>query len=101
MLVVEQGGDPCVDAGHDRGLAGVERQSARRVELRYALAAFRDLTAMHPAAGRGVPQALETAAALDDGWAFPEIRAALAAARERGATGAEGLERLGSEAFTM
>jgi hypothetical protein len=24
MLVVEQGGDPCVDAGHDRGLADVD-----------------------------------------------------------------------------
>jgi tight adherence protein C len=70
---------------------------ARRDELRYALAAFCDLTAMHLAAGRGVSQALETAAGLGDGWAFTEIRAALAAARERGVTGAEGLERLGTE----
>ena len=70
---------------------------ARRAELRYALAAFCDLTAMHLAAGRGVSQALETAAAQGDGWAFTEIRAALAASRERGVTGAEGLERLGSE----
>lgn len=70
---------------------------ARRDELRYALAAFCDLTAMHLAAGRGVSQALETAAGQGDGWAFTEIRAALAAARERGVTGAEGLERLGTE----
>jgi len=70
---------------------------ARRDELRYALAAFCDLTAMHLAAGRGVSQALETAAAQGDGWAFTELRAALAAARERSITGAEGLERLGGE----
>jgi hypothetical protein len=53
---------------------------SRRDELRYALAAFCDLTAMHLAAGRGVSQALETAAAQGDGWAFTEIRAALAGA---------------------
>jgi tight adherence protein C len=70
---------------------------AGRDELRYALAAFCDLTAMHLAAGRGVSQALETAAGQGDGWAFTEIRAALAAARERGVTGAEGLERLGTD----
>ena len=70
---------------------------SRRDELRYALAAFCDLTAMHLAAGRGVSQALETAAAQGDGWAFTELRAALAAARERSISGAEGLERLGAE----
>lgn len=73
------------------------KAKARRDELRYALAAFCDLTAMHLAAGRGVSQALETAAAQGDGWAFTEIRAALAAARERSITGAEGLARLGAE----
>ncbi|HKE76054.1 MAG TPA: type II secretion system F family protein [Acidimicrobiales bacterium] len=86
------------------GLLGLNRWAtvestakARRSELRYALAAFCDLTAMHLAAGRGVSQALETAAAHGDGWAFTEFRAALAAARERGITGAEGLERLGND----
>jgi hypothetical protein len=50
---------------------------------------------MHLAAGRGVPQALEIAAALGDGWAFTEIHAALAATRERGVTGAEGARTTG------
>lgn len=76
--------------------AGVRRKAAnRRDEFRYSLAAFCDLTAMNLAAGRGVSQSLETAALQGEGWAFTELRSALAAAYERGTPAAEGLERLG------
>lgn len=73
------------------------KAAARRDEFRYSLAAFCDLTAMNLAAGRGVSQALETAALQGDGWAFAELRSALAAAYERGSPAADGLERLGAE----
>jgi Flp pilus assembly protein TadB len=76
----------------------VRRKAAtRRDEFRYALSAFCDLSSMNLAAGRGVSQALATAAGQGDGWAFMELRAALAAAYERGTPPAEGLEDLGAE----
>lgn len=73
------------------------RAAARRDEFRASLAAFCDLTAMNLAAGRGVGQALESAARLGAGWSFTELRAALAAAHERGVPPADGIERLGVE----
>jgi Flp pilus assembly protein TadB len=73
------------------------KAGARRNEFRYTLSAFSDLTAMNLAAGRGVSQALETAAGQGEGWAFTELRAALAAAYQRGNPGSDGLERLGVE----
>jgi tight adherence protein C len=71
--------------------------TGRRDEFRASLAAFCDLTAMNLAAGRGVSQALETAAQLGAGRSFTELRAALVGAHERGAPPADGLERLGVE----
>ena len=71
--------------------------SDRREQFRASLAAFCDLCGMNLAAGRGVTQALETAANLGEGWAFSEMRAALVAARERSLPASEGLERLGVE----
>lgn len=86
------------------GLAGAihwsgvrTKAAARRDEFRYTLSAFCDLTVMNLAAGRGVSQALGTAAAQGEGWAFTELRAALAAAYERGSPGSQGLERMAAE----
>lgn len=69
----------------------------RRAEFESSLSAFCDLCAMNLAAGRGITQALESAAGLGDGWPFVELRAALAGARERGTPPSDGLERLGVE----
>jgi Flp pilus assembly protein TadB len=82
-------------AGHWSGVRN--KAASRRDEFRYALSAFCDLTVMNLAAGRGVSQALETAAGQGEGWAFTELRAALAAAYQRGSPGSAGLERLGVE----
>jgi tight adherence protein C len=55
------------------------------------------VTAMALAAGRGVEQALTTAASSGEGWAFTELRAALHAGYVRGETPWESLGRLGDE----
>jgi tight adherence protein C len=83
--------------GASRWMEVRRKATARRNEFRYTLSAFADLTAMNLAAGRGVSQALETAAGQGEGWAFTELRAALAAAYQRANPGSDGLERLGVE----
>jgi Flp pilus assembly protein TadB len=83
--------------GFSRWIRVRRSAAARRDEFRYALSAFCDLTSMNLAAGRGISQSLETAARMGEGWAFTEIRTALAAAYERGRTAADGLEQLGVE----
>jgi tight adherence protein C len=83
--------------GASRWMEVRRKAAARRNEFGYTLSAFADLTAMNLAAGRGVSQALETAAGQGEGWAFTELRAALAAAYQRGNPGSDGLERLGVE----
>lgn len=60
----------------------VKTAAARaRVDFRYALSAFLDLTVVSLAGGAGVDGALTDAAAVGRGWAFTQIRAALEAAR--------------------
>jgi len=53
----------------------------RRLELRQALSSYLDLVNVVLAGGAGIETALEAAADAGDGWAFAELRAALARAR--------------------
>jgi Flp pilus assembly protein TadB len=58
---------------------------------------FLDLVAMNLAGGRGVPEALQAATAISDGWAMVRIRDALEAARLQGTTPWTALGALGDE----
>jgi tight adherence protein C len=74
-----------------------ERAAARRAGFSHALVAYCHVCAMCLAAGRGVEQAMTTAAAAGDGWAFTEIRAALHAGQIRRDTPWDALARLGDD----
>jgi Flp pilus assembly protein TadB len=64
-----------------RGKAKTRREDFRRV-----VAAFLDLVSMNLAGGRGLPEALMSAAEISDSWAVLRIRNALADARLSGQT---------------
>lgn len=70
---------------------------ARRDELRRALACYLDLVSMTLAGGRGVPEALPSAARIGQGWAFELIADTLKHARYRGITPWEALGQLGQQ----
>lgn len=74
-----------------------DRARAQRAGFLHALIAYCHVTAMSLAAGRGVDQALTTAASAGEGWAFTELRAALHAGYVRGETPWDSLGRLGEE----
>ncbi|MFW6033530.1 MAG: type II secretion system F family protein [bacterium] len=74
-----------------------DRAAARRAGFAHAVVAFCHVCAMCLAAGRGVDQAMTTAAAAGDGWAFTEIRAALGAGYVRRDTPWDTLGRLGDD----
>jgi Flp pilus assembly protein TadB len=69
----------------------------RRKTFSYALSAWCDVVVMNLASGRGVEQAMETAAAAGNGWPFAELRGALRGAYVRGDTPWEGLAQLGED----
>ncbi|HEY3033471.1 MAG TPA: type II secretion system F family protein, partial [Streptosporangiaceae bacterium] len=69
----------------------------RRRDFRHATGAFLDLVAMNLAGGRGVPEALTTAAQVGGGWPFARLRDTLAFARLQGLTPWAALGRLGEE----
>jgi Flp pilus assembly protein TadB len=71
--------------------------AARRRDFRHALGSYLDLVVVALAAGGGVEGALEDAAEVGDGWAFAQLRSALAAARVRRETPWAALGRLGAE----
>jgi len=76
----------------------VRSQAAeRRRDFRHVVGSFLDLVAMSLAGGRGVPEALQGAAELSDGWAMVRIRNALVGARLRGETPWTALGELGAE----
>jgi Flp pilus assembly protein TadB len=58
---------------------------------------FLDLVAMNLSGGRGVPEALQSAADLSDGWAMVRIRDTLLTARLHGVTPWAALGELGDE----
>lgn len=74
-----------------------QEAAARRRDFRHAVSAFLDLVAMNLAGGRGVPEALMTAAGVGDGWAVRRIRDALSNARITGLTPWQALGDLGEE----
>jgi Flp pilus assembly protein TadB len=71
--------------------------ASRRRDFRHAVSAFLDLVSMNLAGGRGVPEALMTAANVGDGWAVRRIRDALSNARITGITPWQALGGLGED----
>jgi Flp pilus assembly protein TadB len=69
----------------------------RRQLFAQALSSWCDVVVMNLAAGRGVEQAMETAAASGSSWAFAELRGALRGGYVRGEPPWVALERLGLE----
>ncbi|MFT4082985.1 MAG: type II secretion system F family protein [Nocardioides sp.] len=70
---------------------------ARRRDMRRSVGVFLDLVAMNLAGGRGLPEALVTAASVGDHWSLIRIRQALANARLYGTTPWAALGDLGAE----
>ncbi len=70
---------------------------ARRRDFRHVVSSFLDLVAMNLAGGRGVPEALQSATAISDGWAMVRIRDTLEAARLQGTTPWAALGQLGDD----
>ncbi|MEV8309920.1 type II secretion system F family protein [Streptomyces flavidovirens] len=76
----------------------VRRDAAdKRRDLRRVIGAYLDLVAMNLAGGRGLPEALMTAADVSDGWALRRIRGTLADARITGTSQWQALGGLGDE----
>jgi Flp pilus assembly protein TadB len=76
--------------------ASLRREArGRRMTFSHALSSWCDVVVMNLAAGRGVEQAMETAASSGDSWAFVELRGALRGGYVRGEAPWIALERLG------
>lgn len=73
------------------------RAEERKRAFRHVLSAFLDLVAMNLAGGRGVPEALQAAAAVSDGEDMVRLRDTLEAARLQGVTPWAALGALGDE----
>jgi tight adherence protein C len=76
-------------------LSVAEQAAHRRADLRRALACYLDLVAMSLAGGRGVPEALPSAAEIGQGWGFELLGRTVAAARTSGVTPWVALGELG------
>jgi Flp pilus assembly protein TadB len=63
-----------------------QKAKERREDFRRVVSAYLDLVAMNLAGGRGLPEALMSAAEISDGWAVRRIRNALTDARLSGQT---------------
>ncbi|GGV41671.1 type II secretion system protein [Actinomadura cremea] len=74
-----------------------QEAQARRQDFRHVVGAFLDLVAMNLAGGRGVPEALVSAAGVGEGWGMHRIRDALGNARITGRTPWQALGGLGEE----
>ena len=70
---------------------------SRRRDFRHVVSSFLDLVAMNLSGGRGVPEALQTAAGISDSWAMVRIRDSLQTARLQGVTPWAALGELGEE----
>lgn len=69
----------------------------RRRDFRHVVSSFLDLVAMNLSGGRGVPEALDSAATISTTWGFAMIRDTLRNARLQGITPWAALGRLGDE----
>lgn len=76
-------------------LSVTQAAEQRRHELRRALSCYLDLVAMSLAGGRGIPEALPTAARIGTGWAFELLRDTIEHARYVGITPWAALADLG------
>ncbi|MBW8484706.1 type II secretion system F family protein [Actinomadura parmotrematis] len=74
-----------------------QEAASRRQDFRHAVGAFLDLVSMNLSGGRGVHEALMTAASVGDGWAMQRLRDALGNARIVGQTPWQALGGLGDE----
>ena len=72
------------------------RAARQRRSFRHALSSFLDVVSIALAGGKGIDGALNDAAGTGDGFAFRELRAALADARLQGEPPWAGLIRLGT-----
>lgn len=72
-----------------------QKAKERREDFRRVVSAYLDLVAMNLAGGRGLPEALMSAAEISDGWAVRRIRNTLADARLAGQTQWAALSGLG------
>jgi tight adherence protein C len=70
---------------------------ARRRDFRHVISSFLDLVSMNLAGGRGVPEALQSAVSLSNGWAMVRIRETLQNARLQGITPWAALGELGED----
>jgi tight adherence protein C len=73
----------------------VARADVRRRDFRHVVGSFLDLVALNLAGGRGVPEALTSAARISDGWGMVRLRDTLEIARLHGETPWSALGRLG------
>jgi Flp pilus assembly protein TadB len=71
--------------------------SAKREDFRRVIAAYLDLVSMNLAGGRGLPEALMTAAEVSDGWALRRVRDCLTDARLSGVPQWSALGELGTD----
>ncbi len=76
-------------------LSVAQLAAQRRSEVRRALGSYLDLVSMSLAGGRGVPEALPTAASIGTGWAFELLAHTVATARSSGITAWTALGELG------
>lgn len=75
----------------------VSRAAVRRRDFRHVVGSFLDLVALNLSGGRGVPEALNSAASVSDGWAMIRLRDCLQVARLQGVTPWMALGELGEE----
>jgi tight adherence protein C len=73
------------------------RATVRRRDFRHVVGSFLDLVSLNLSGGRGVPEALNSAASISDGWAMVRLRETLQMARLQGVTPWFALGRLGDE----
>lgn len=78
-------------------LSARSEAAERRRDFRHVVGSFLDLVAMSLAGGRGVPEALQSASELSDGWAMLRIRDTLLSARLHGVTPWAALGELGDD----
>ena len=74
-----------------------QRAAIRRRDFRHVVGSFLDLVALNLSGGRGIPEALNSASSVSDGWAMVRLRDTLAIARLQGVTPWSALSRLGEE----
>lgn len=105
VFVPVVGGFPAVWAGLLGALIGgllptaevSSRAGQLRRDFRHVVGSFLDLVAMNLAGGRGVPEALQSAAGISDSWAMLRIRETLETARLQGITPWAALGTLGED----